>query len=136
MSKYLSVLDIFWKRSQNKVPEWYWKHIMQLFSHLPHRIFLIFCIPLDHYTIWGTFWPETHVEIIFRSRYIKENGPTSGSETGPKICSAVFFNFSDCQQPVRALHWVHLCRICISNALSVLDILVKTCQKLTFLDIS
>ena len=42
--------------------------------------------------ISGTFCCKPHVEMICRSRYIGEKGPKSGSELGPKICCAVFFN--------------------------------------------
>ena len=97
MSKYLSVLDIFRKRSQNKVPEWYWKQFLQFFSHLPDRIFLIFGIPIEGDI--GHILRKPHVEMIFCSRYIGEKGPKSGSELGPKICCAIFFNLT---------HWIFL----------------------------
>ena len=118
MSKYLSVLDIFRKRSQNKVPEWYWKHIMQFFSHLPDRIFLIFCIPLEGDI--GHILAQTACRNDLSFSIYWGKGAKIGVRIGTEnlLCRFLQFaslDFSDFQQAVRAQHWVHLRRICISK---------------------
>ena len=139
MSKYLSVLEIFRKRSQNKVPEWYRKHIVQLFSHLPHRIFLIFCIPLEG--DMGHILAQTACRNDLSFSIYWGKGAKIGVRIGTEnlLCRFLQFaslDFSDFQQAIRAKHWVQFRKICISNGLPVLDILVKKGQKLTFLYIS
>ena len=139
MSKYLSVLDIFRKRCQNKVPAWYRKHIMPLFSHLPYRIFLSFCIPLEG--DMGHILAQTACRNIFSFSIYWEKGVKIGVRIGTEnlLCRFLQFGtleFSDFYEAVRAQHWVHLRRICISNGLPVLHIMVKKGQKLSFLYIS
>ena len=118
ISKYLSVLDIFRKRCQNKVPEWCWKHTMQLFSHLPHRIFLIFYIPLE--SDMGHILAQTACRNDFSFSIYWGKGAKIGVRIGTEnlLCRFLQFgslDFSDFQQAVRAQHWVHLRRICISK---------------------
>ena len=97
MSKYLSVLDIFRKRCQNKVPEWYWKHIMQFFSHLPDRIFLIICIPLDGDI--GHILAQTACRNDFSFSIYWGKGAKIGVRIGTESLLSDFFNLA---------HWIFL----------------------------
>ena len=108
---------------------------MQFFSHLPDRIFLIFCIPLEGDI--GHILAQTACRNDLSFSIYWGKGAKIGVRIGTEnlLCHFLQFDsldFSDFQQPVRAQQWVHLRRICISNGLPVLDILVKKGQKLTF----
>ena len=108
---------------------------MQLFLHLPHRIFLIFCIPLEGDI--GHILAQTACRSDFLFSIYWGKGAKIGVRIGTEnlLCRFLQFgslDFSDFQQAVRAQHWVHLRRISISNRLPVLDILVKKCQNWRF----
>ena len=89
---------------------------MQLFSHLPHRIFLIFCIPLEGDI--GHILAQTACRNDFLFSIYWGKGAKIGVRIGTEnlLCRFLQFgslDFSDFQQAVRAQHWVHLRRICI-----------------------
>ena len=98
---------------------------MQLFSHLPDRIFLIFCIPLEG--VIGHILEQTACRNDFSFSIYWGKGAKIEVRIGTEnlLCRFLQFgslDFSDFQQAVRAQHWVHLRRICISNRLPVLHI--------------
>ena len=91
---------------------------MQLFSHLPHRIFLIFCIPLEG--DMGHILAQTACRNDLSFSIYWGKGAKIGVRIGTEnlLCRFLQFaslDFSDFQQAVRAQHWVHLRRICISK---------------------
>ena len=91
---------------------------MQFFSHLPDRIFLIFCIPLEGDI--GHIFAQTasRNDLSFSIYWGKAAKIGVRMETEKLLCRFLQFaslDFSDFQQAVRAQHCVHLHRICISK---------------------
>ena len=90
--------------------------------------------------IEDTFWRKPCVKIIFGSQYIGEKGLTSGSETGPKICCAVFFNLADWiflifSRPLETNNGYIYAKTAYLKDFRFLTFLGKKSQELTFWDI-
>ena len=108
---------------------------MQLFSHLLHRIFLIFCIPLEGDMGYILAQAACRNDLSFSIYWGK--GAKIGVRIGTEnlLCRFLQFgslDFSDYQQAVRAQHWVHLRRICISKDFRFLTFWSKSAKNWRF----